>query len=1244
MSARRRRSAELPGVADSGNGPRRVRWQRLTLRGFGPYQNEVTVRFPGGFGTLAAPNESGKSTLVAGLLAVVYGLRGTNAPGGAGQGRYRHWGGAARFDGEVEFTGADGTTYVIARNFETHGVRLTRMDAGGATVELNGVHNPGAHRPNEQYERRVAELVGVPSQDLLETTFVVTQPLPETDQVDKEVQTLLSGAGGGHYPAALDLLVEDLTRLTRFTGDLGVKSRNANKDRALEELGQEVRQLEERIEAGRAGADALQALAQQKGDLEQRRQTGEEALRTREKVQRAQQDWLRLAEGYRSQSRRRADLRKALDSARELGQKLSGLTEALAKWPELAQAPAGTDEQLEQVAVLAQRVDSLDGDTAARRRAETAARERATAATEALRRDYGSVAGRPHLLRDLQDLGEQTAELAALEHRLTHLQEEEEAVAAALAARPNWEGLGRPVPDAVARLEQQAEEALRFWRGLTDLRAKLTELDTKLNNYGAFDAAEPALLETVRNSVALRADLARRQDEAARALERAHAELRALEEDERRLEADYADVAGLSREAMTALERKLELLEEQQARREVAAAPGPAAPAPRPVAVALAGAVLAALVGVGGALALGWQPVPATLAGAVLALVGAAAGWWLGARRPAQAGLPQRPAGTEATLAAELAGVDQALGPLAATPAHRLGALAQRRQDWLQRQQELAARRAQAPDAAELARLQQGKTAVEQEAAALTERLQPLAGPGEDAAAGLQRWEALRRERTGLAEQLVALCRDEWSAAPELVDGLRVATARTRWRELGALAGLAAAAAAPGHSPGAYAPTWDVGTVAGLARWLAGLAPEFWTECRTAAREWEELATHRDQLKGDQEHIRRPGPDEQPPLTRLQSRIAALKAQVHPFEEHSDLEAVRRQVEAGAQLADEAEKATGEADLLAGQLQELESELSQQREALAAARAPVEAPLAATGGDVAGARARWRERSEAQAELITVQAALGILLTTWEASSPEELHLKAGAAEDAALIAHRDLQALVQKYPGLPELEQATNPVAVQEQMASLDQEVERLRSEHQATLKELEELTLQETQLHGRDPVNIAAAELDLAELQRQHRELQLEANVLATAHRELRAAVQEYQASHRDRLEATASRYYAAITGREGRRVRLDEQFRVAVLETDGTQAVPAQLSQGAQDQLYLSLRLAIADLVSGDLQLPFLFDDPFHNCDAGRLERIRDTLTTMAGERQIVLLSHREDLGNWGTPVALERGGAG
>ena len=108
----------------------------------------------------------------------------------------------------------------------------------------------------------------------------------------------------------------------------------------------------------------------------------------------------------------------------------------------------------------------------------------------------------------------------------------------------------------------------------------------------------------------------------------------------------------------------------------------------------------------------------------------------------------------------------------------------------------------------------------------------------------------------------------------------------------------------------------------------------------------------------------------------------------------------------------------------------------------------------------------------------------------------------------------------------------------------------------------------------------------------------------------------------------------------GGPDRSVQLDEGFDIRVLESNGHSCAPRQLSQGARDQLVLALRLAVAELLSSHRLVPLLFDDPFLSFDPDRLAAMRETLEHLAAERQIFVLSHREELAAWGTRVEIER----
>jgi len=67
-------------------------------------------------------------------------------------------------------------------------------------------------------------------------------------------------------------------------------------------------------------------------------------------------------------------------------------------------------------------------------------------------------------------------------------------------------------------------------------------------------------------------------------------------------------------------------------------------------------------------------------------------------------------------------------------------------------------------------------------------------------------------------------------------------------------------------------------------------------------------------------------------------------------------------------------------------------------------------------------------------------------------------------------------------------------------------------------------------------------------------------------------------------------------------------------------------SMLSQGARDQIYFTLRTVMVNLLSGNLNIPLILDDPFHNFDEVRLKKTINVIKKLSKEKQIILISHR------------------
>jgi DNA repair exonuclease SbcCD ATPase subunit len=316
-------------------------------------------------------------------------------------------------------------------------------------------------------------------------------------------------------------------------------------------------------------------------------------------------------------------------------------------------------------------------------------------------------------------------------------------------------------------------------------------------------------------------------------------------------------------------------------------------------------------------------------------------------------------------------------------------------------------------------------------------------------------------------------------------------------------------------------------------------------------------------------------------------------------------------------------------------------QLKQQRNAAATTQIMVPV-MAAAADDPVLARKRWQSRTLLREELANERSALNGILAVQGVSDVTSLKEKQYQAFDAVSDAFSRWKGLIEAMPGLPATEAADDPAAI-------EMKLEQLRAKEHNLRRQVETLTDLLTQnadklrgIQGQNPLNIAEAEQRLADLQREKAELTELVEALTLAHHTLRESIVQYQAAYRDRLAAATTAFFAQLSGvpEEERHVELDEGFHLSVV-SQGRASAPVQLSRGAQDQLYIALRLAIAELLSGGVDLPFIFDDPFLNCDSERLELIRDCLVNRADEQQLLLLTHREDFDSWGRKVALTEG---
>lgn len=1150
--------------------------ESLTLWGFGPYRDAARAEFPRGLGVLVGPNEQGKSTLVAGIVAVLFGLPGLSSPEGFGVGRYRNWDDPSRFAGEMTLD-AGGVRYRLRRNFDNHRISLSRLDDDGWVEVIVGEHNPAGKKPNAAYNDWLHSLFHHTSRELFQSTFCVVQPLPPVDRLSAELQSLLAGGGSGRgHEAALDFLVEAAKAITRETKALGLTSRDMRNEGRLDQTRAEIARLEAEIAASERAVRALhetsEELARLAGDEGERRERLAAVRRSLE----AFESWRQRAERAHALSEELVKLRKARERHALLErQAQEAADEQRRLYPELAAAPAELGDGLAVLQEVVGRVNELNG--------------------------------------VIQEAGR-------LESRLQELAQRRR-------------GLEMPVPPgetAVSWMRQVArdvDEATRGWKGFEAERERVRQLRARLlGDYATFEEAAPATLQAIEAYDERRATLAAAVERARRDLAQAEEARREAAMARQKLEERFPRAArwtkeleglagrveGLLQRTADAGEAERRLTEARsKARKDARRAWGVAA-------IGAAVAVLGHLTTLGFAAVLGW----------VIALAAVAFGLVTGSRHRNELASLQAEVDR---LARERQQAADALGEAGRLSPEELSILAEEIRRYEEAEELVRPLEERAPSDKEVERLRNALAEAEARLAAWEEMLRAPREAFDDFRSAYAHWKSLRQELAD-AEQGLRRVLATWGLSgidPDAVEEAGIPEAGQGvaglWRRLfdavaqlragrvvGASRGGEAGALAGALSGAASASEPCFGGLVEAVFELSAAVPRLLERAQTQDELDREIAQvektrsllvsddGRDVVRGHLEWI-------EGQCRRLAATFGQGWLDV--------AEAVRKQARAGSLVS---------VDRLLDSLP-----------------APFREVVAAAGQSVERARERWRDFSRLGQAVRDAHREMRSLLAALECQDVEALEKRVELTNAQMALQLQAMEQLAREHPGLPAPRADGAYGDVGERYRALTKEAERLSEDLERLEQRRVELIRRQAELQGGAPANIAQAEIRLEELRATEERLRFELDALVVAHQELAAAAAEYYDSHLDRLEGRTGEYFASVTHRPGRRVQFDDELRLTALEADGKRLLPAQLSQGARDQLYLSLRMAVADLLTGGYTPPLILDDPFQNCDEERLEAIREALVRLARDRQILFFTHRGDLAAWGEPISLKRG---
>jgi DNA repair exonuclease SbcCD ATPase subunit len=223
----------------------------VELKHFGKFA-ERTFEFRRGMNLVVGPNESGKSTLMEAIPAVLFGLRDKE--------RFKPWGRQGSSEAALSLE-SSGCSLRIERNILSDQVILVeRDDLYQVLYQFEGKAAPqGRSSERKEYFDQLARLFAVAEEGIFRASLFVGQgalELADRGGLASRLKTLLSGFFEVDYDKVLDSLAEDYFAITRKNP----WGKDKTRDRELDEVSERIEQLQMRWIAAQDGIRELESV------------------------------------------------------------------------------------------------------------------------------------------------------------------------------------------------------------------------------------------------------------------------------------------------------------------------------------------------------------------------------------------------------------------------------------------------------------------------------------------------------------------------------------------------------------------------------------------------------------------------------------------------------------------------------------------------------------------------------------------------------------------------------------------------------------------------------------------------------------------------------------------------------------------------------------------------------------------------------------------------------------------------
>ena len=225
-----------------------MRITKVSIDGFGMFDGPFEIEFPGEIALIVGDNETGKSTILSALGAILFGLENENekavfAPHGAASPR----------SGSLEIE-AGGKRHRLGRNFATNHARVELLDESESVLFDGSAKPRGRTDEKDDYDELMRKLLGTESRDVFQNSVMAEQNSlkPEMEDV---VRRIVSGSSSADYAVVLENLKKVCEELSM---DLPWRPGTARKLRRMEQLEAELNEKRLALAAIREGETIIE--------------------------------------------------------------------------------------------------------------------------------------------------------------------------------------------------------------------------------------------------------------------------------------------------------------------------------------------------------------------------------------------------------------------------------------------------------------------------------------------------------------------------------------------------------------------------------------------------------------------------------------------------------------------------------------------------------------------------------------------------------------------------------------------------------------------------------------------------------------------------------------------------------------------------------------------------------------------------------------------------------------------------